>query len=86
MWPCDPISCPALRNALDELRMTFRDVAEHEERGADADAIQQIQQAIGRGDDAAGKRRPVFGRERAIDAADVKPLLDIDREDVRRRG
>ena len=73
---------PGLRDALDELRMTLGDVTEHEERGSDAGAVQQIQQPIGRHDHAAGQRRPVVGRERAVDAADVKPLLDIDREDV----
>jgi len=69
----------------DELGVALGDPPDHEHRGADPGAIEQIEQEAGGQLDAGGQRVPALGRERRPRAADVKPLFEINREDVPRR-
>ena len=71
-------------NLLDQRRMAFGDPSHHEERRRHAGGIEQVEQPSRRRHDARGERVPVGGGQRPADAADVKPLFDVDGEDVHR--
>ena len=74
------------RDLLDELGMPLGQPADDEERGANAGAIEQIEQPPGR--ELHPRRQPVPVRERKrVDAADVEPFFHVNGEDVgHRRG
>ena len=74
------------RDLLDELGMPLGQPADDEERGANAGAIEQIEQPPRR--ELHPRRQPVPVRERKrVDAADVEPFLHVNGEDVgHRRG
>jgi hypothetical protein len=65
--------------------MALRHPADDEDRGANVGAIEEIEQPAGRQIDARRQRVPAPGREFRPCPADVKPLFEIDREDVARR-
>ena len=66
--------------------MALGDPADDEDRGAYVGAIEEIEQQACRELDTRRQRVPALGRERRPCPADVKPLFEIDREDVPRRS
>jgi hypothetical protein len=66
--------------------MALGNPPDDEDRGADVGAIEEIEQQAGRELDARRQRVPALWRERRPGPADVKPLFEIDREDVARRS
>jgi hypothetical protein len=69
-------------DARDQVGMVFRDIAQDEERGADAGPIQQIEESSRGFHDPARQHGPVRGRERAVYPAHVKPLFHVNGHDV----
>ena len=65
----------------DEPRVPLGDPAHDEERPGDAGRVELVEQQPGGLFDAAGKLRPVLRPQRG-DAADVKPLLDVDGQGI----
>jgi hypothetical protein len=72
----DLVSC--LDNLLDEPGVPERNPAENEERGANPVPIQEIEQLAGVRNDPARKLTPPVGTGQRLDAADVKPLFNVD--------
>ena len=77
---------PGVAHRRDQAGMALGNPPDDEDRGADVGAIEEIEQQAGRELDARRQPVPALWRERRPGPADVKPLFEIDREDVARRS
>jgi hypothetical protein len=69
-------------DGLDQVRIPLRDPADDEEGRANTAAIQHLEQRASGWFYARGQPVPVLRREQTADAAHVKPLFEIDSEEV----
>ena len=67
---------------LHERRMPFRHPSDHEERRRHTGGVDRVEQAARRLHDTRRQRVPVRGVELPADTAEVKPLFDVDGQDV----
>jgi hypothetical protein len=79
-----PDLVPRVAHRLDQLRMALGHPADHEHRGPHIHAIEEIEEDAHRELDSRRQLVPALGRQCRACGADVKPLLEIDREDVPR--
>ena len=70
------------RNLLDQAGIPLRHPPQHKKRPADLVSIEKVQKLPRIPYDAAGQAVPMLLAERATDATDVKPLLDVDGQTV----
>src|SRR5947208_9237492 len=64
--------------------MALGDPPQNEKRPSDVTTVEQVQQLERIADYTARQAIPIFAAERAGDAADVKPFLDVDGQAVAR--
>src|SRR5687767_9219193 len=74
-------------NFADKRRIPLGDPPHDEKRGPDTGLVEHFKQPARRRDHTTGQLRPMPWMQRVVGAADVKPFLDVDGEDVHgRRG
>ena len=72
----------AINNLAHEPGKVFADPAQYEEGSLHAALIEQIEQAIGIGDDAAGDDAPIVATDAFIKRADLVVIFHIDGQNV----
>jgi len=77
---------PRRPNIFDEVRPPFRDPAKDEKRGPHARGGQYIQKPMRIVGDPEGDVVPLCARDAALEAGDVKIILHVDGQGVRRRA
>jgi hypothetical protein len=67
---------------LDKAGITLGDPSQHEKRPPHITTVEHVEELMRIADYTARQAIPIFAAERAADAADVKPLLDVDGQAV----
>ena len=73
---------PARHDHADERRMSLRDPAQYEEGATHVELVEQVEQALGVGDDAAFHAWPRVAVDDAVEGADLEIVLHVHRHGV----